>query len=201
MKLTLTTFLTIDGVMQSPGGPTDDGTDGFELGGWLIPFADTDMGTYATEWFAEADAFLFGRKTYEIMRRHWPRVTDPNDVVATKLNTLPKHVVSRAFRPPSWPNTHVVVGDLRPAIEALKSAPGRELQVHGSREVARSLHELGLIDEYRLWIFPVVLGKGRRLFDVGSRPTTFELIDTRTTSTGVAIHSLVPRSSPTRAFS
>jgi dihydrofolate reductase len=201
MKLTLTAFLTIDGVMQSPGGPTEDGTDGFELGGWLIPFADTDMGTYATEWFAEADAFLLGRKTYEIMRRHWPRVTDPNDVVATQLNTLPKHVVSGALRAPSWPNTHVVVGDLKSAIEALKSAPGRELQVHGSRDIARSLHELGLIDEYRLWIFPVVLGKGRRLFDDGSRPTTFELIDTRTTSTGVSIHSLVPRLLPTRAVS
>jgi dihydrofolate reductase len=201
MKLTLTAFLTIDGVMQSREDPIAEGSNGFELGGWLIPFADTDMGTYATECFAEADAFLLGRKTYEIMRRHWPRVTDPNDVVATKLNTLPKHVVSRAIRAPSWPNTHVVVGDFESAIYALKATPGRELQVHGSREVARSLHDLGLIDEYRLWIFPVVVGNGRRLFDHGSRPTTFELIDTRTTSTGVSIHSLVPRLPPARAIS
>src|SRR5262249_11951390 len=166
-------------------------------GGWLVPFADMDMGTYATEWFAEADAFLLGRKTYEIMRSHWPTVTDPNDVVATKLNTLPKHVVSRALPSSSWANTHAVVGDLKPAIEALKSAPGRELQVHGSRELAQSLHDLRLIDEYRLWIFPVVLGNGHRLFAGGSVPTAFELIDNKTTSTGVSIHSLVPRGAPT----
>jgi len=197
MRLTLTTFLTIDGVMQAPGGPTDDGTDGFELGGWLIPFADVDMGAYAAEWFAEADAFLLGRKTYEIMRSHWPDVIDPNDIVARKLNTAPKHVVSRALRSPSWPNTHIVTGDLKPAIEALKSAPGGELQVHGSRELARSLHDLGLIDEYRLWTFPVVLGSGERLFEKGSRPTAFELIETKTTSTGISIQSLVPRAAPT----
>jgi dihydrofolate reductase len=197
MKLTLTTFLTIDGIMQSPGGPTEDGTDGFDLGGWLVPFADVDMGTYVTEWFAAAEAFLLGRKTYEIMHSHWPRVTDPSDVVATKLNDLPKHVVSRTLRRPSWANTHVIDGDLESAVENLKAAPGRELQVHGSRELARSLHDLGLVDEYRLWIFPVVLGKGHRLFEDGSMPTAFELIDTKTTSTGVSVHSFVPTGKPT----
>jgi dihydrofolate reductase len=163
----------------------------------LLPFADTDMGVYATECFAYADAFLLGRTTYEIMHSHWPKMPDPNDVVATKLNTLPKHVVTRTLRSPSWPKTHIIVGDLKGAIEALKATPGRELQVHGSRELARTLHDLGLIDEYRLWIFPVVLGTGRRLFEGGSIPTAFELIDTKTTSRGVSIHSLMPRGAPT----
>jgi dihydrofolate reductase len=197
MRLTLTTFLTIDGVMQSPGGPTEDGADGFELGGWLVPFADIDMGTYVTDWFSKADAFLLGRRTYEIMHSHWPRVTDPDDIVATKLNRLPKHVVSRTLRAPVWANTHVLDGDLRSAVENLKAAPGRELQVHGSRELARSLHDLGLIDEYRLWIFPVVLGTGHRLFGDGSIPTTFELIDSKTTSAGVSVQSFVPTGKPT----
>jgi dihydrofolate reductase len=196
MKLTLTTFLTIDGVMQAPGGPTEDGTDGFDLGGWLVPFADMDMGTYVTESFEQADAFLLGRKTYEIMHSHWPNVTDHNDVVATKLNTLPKYVVSRALRSPSWANTHVLDGDLKSAVEKLKGAPGRELQMHGSGELARSLHDLGLIDEYRLWIFPVVLGTGHRLFGDGSIPTTFELIDVKTTSTGVCVHTFLPTGEP-----
>jgi dihydrofolate reductase len=193
MKLTLTAFLTIDGVMQSPGEPSADGADAFELGGWLVPFADVDMGSYVTEWFRAADAFLLGRKTYEVMHSHWPHVADPDDVVATKLNNLPKHVASRTLRRPSWTNTHVIDGDLRSAVEQLKTAPGRELQVHGSCELARSLHDLGLVDEYRLWLFPVVVGKGQRLFEDGSTPTAFELIDTRTTSTGVSVHSFVPR--------
>ena len=196
MRLTLTTFLTIDGVMQTPAAPSDNGTDRFDLGGWMLPFADTEMGTYATESFTEADAFLLGRKTYEIMRSHWRKVTDPNDVVATKLNTLPKYVVSRTLRSPSWANTHAVVGDLSTAVVALKSEPGRELQVHGSRTLARSLHDLGLIDEYRLWTFPVVLGTGHRLFDGTAIPTAFELIATKTTSAGVSIQSLVPRGAP-----
>ena len=197
MKLTLTIFLTLDGVMESSVTPTENGADGFELGGWLVPFADRDLGIYASEWFNQADAFLLGGETYEIMRRHWPRISDPNDVVATKLNTLPKHVVARTFRSPSWPNTDIVVGDLKTAVESLKLRPGRELQVHGSRALARALHDLGLIDEYRLWTFPVVLGTGRRLFEAGSIPTAFELIDAKTTSAGVSIHSLVPKGAPT----
>src|SRR5262249_53252321 len=137
-KLTLTAYLTIDGIMQGAGASTEDGADGFDLGGWLVPFADTDMGAYVTEWFANADAFLLGRKTYEIMHSHWPRVTDATDVVATKLNGLPKYVVSRTLHSPSWANTYIIDNDLVAAIEALKSASGRELQLHGSRELAHA---------------------------------------------------------------
>jgi len=196
MRLTLTTFLTIDGVMQPPVGPTDDGTPDFDAGGWLVPFADIDMDAYVTQGFAEADAFLLGRKTYEIMHSHWPNVTDANDIVATKLNRRPKYVVTKTMRLPSWANTKIVDGDLKSAIEALKRQPGLELQVHGSRQLARSLHNLGLIDEYRLWIFPVVLGKGHRLFDDGAIPTAFQLIDSKTTGTGVSVQSFVPFGAP-----
>jgi len=197
MRLTLTTFLTIDGVMQSSAEPTGDGTRGFDLGGWLVPFADIDMGRYVTEGFYEADAFLLGRKTYEIMHSHWPNVTDANDIVATKLNHRPKYVVTKTLRSTSWAHTQIVDGDLKSAVEALKRQPGLELQVHGSRQLARSLHNLGLIDEYRLWIFPVVLGKGHRLFDDGAIPTAFQLIDTKTTSAGVSVQSFVPMGVPT----
>jgi len=197
MRLTLTTFLTIDGVMQSPPRPTEDGTPGFDLGSWLIPFADIDLGTYVTDCFSDADAFLLGRKTYEIMHSHWPNVTDANDLVATKLNHRPKYVVTKTRRSTSWAHTQIVDGDLKSAVEALKREPGLELQVHGSRPLARSLHNLGLIDEYRLWIFPVVLGTGHRLFDNGSIPTAFQLIDTKTTSTGVSVQSYVPIGAPT----
>jgi dihydrofolate reductase len=192
MRLTLTTFLTIDGVMQPPAGPTEDGTPGFDLGGWLVPFADIDMGAYVTQGFADADAFLLDRQTYEIMHSHWPKVTDANDMVATKLNHKPKYVVTKTLHATSWAHTQIVDGDLETAVKALKRQPGLELQVHGSRPLARSLHNLGLIDEYRLWIFPVVLGKGYRLFDDRAIPTAFQLIDTKTTSTGVSVQSFVP---------
>ena len=192
MELTLTTFLSIDGVMQSPGGPSEDPSNNFALGGWLVPFADMDMGTYVTEWFSRADAFLFGRKTFEIMAAFWPNVTDPHDDVAARLNGKPKFVATSTTTLAEWAPSTLVHGDLRIAVERLKALPGDEIQVHGSGRLARSLHDLGLIDEYRLWTFPVVLGEGLRLFSDGAIPTSFELVDHKTTSTGVTIHSFRP---------
>jgi dihydrofolate reductase len=189
MRLTLTTFLTIDGVMQGPGGTEEDRRGGFDLGGWLVPYADADMDRFVTEWFSQADGFLLGRKTYEIFAAHWPNVTDPDNVLAATLNDLPKYVVSNTLGHAGWNNSTVVNGDLRSSVEELKMRPGRELQIHGSGLLARALHDLRLIDEYRLWIFPVVLGTGQHLFGDGSIPSAFELIDTKVTSGGVVVHS------------
>jgi dihydrofolate reductase len=188
MKLTLATFLSIDGVMQSPSDPTEDPRNGFALGGWLVPFVDKTW----PQWFPRADAFLLGRRSFELMAAYWPNVTDPDDITAASLNTKPKYVVSNTLTSAAWTPTSFITGDLRTAVEKLKTEPGDELQVHGSGRLARSLHDLGLIDEYRLWTFPVVLGKGLRLFSDGATPTGMALVDHQVTGTGVSIHTFRP---------
>jgi dihydrofolate reductase len=196
VKITLTTFLSVDGIMQGPGGPTEDRSDGFDRGGWLVPYADDDMGRFVTEWFAAADGFVLGRKTYEIFAAYWPRVTDPNHPVATKLNTLPKYVASKTLSKVDWHNATLIKGDVADEAAKLKKQPGRELQIHGSGALARTLMAHDLIDEYRLWIFPVVLGIGKRLFADGAVPAALKLVDTRTTSSGVVIHVYQPAGKP-----
>jgi dihydrofolate reductase len=188
-KLIVTTFVSLDGVMQGPGGPDEDRSGGFDQGGWLVPFADEDMMRVVLDWIAQADGFLLGRKTYEIFAAHWPRVTDPSDAVARALNTLPKYVVSKSLDKVEWNNSTLIQENVVDEITKLKRRPGRELQVHGSGELTQSLIESDLVDEYRLWFFPVVLGNGKRLFGAGSVPTTLRLVDSKTTSAGVAIHS------------
>jgi dihydrofolate reductase len=196
MRVTLTTFLSLDGVMQAPGGPEEDRSGGFEQGGWLVPYADEDMGRYVAEWFAAADGFLLGRKTYEIFAAYWPHVTDENDPVASKLNSLPKYVASKTLDTVEWSNSTLIKGDVAEEVAKLKNQPGRELQVHGSGDLAQTLMQHGLVDEYRLWLYPVVLGSGRRLFGDGSVPTALRLVDTKMTSTGVAIHVYQPAGTP-----
>jgi dihydrofolate reductase len=197
MRLTLTTFITMDGVVQAPGGRDEDLDGGFEYGGWVVPYMDDDMVQMMAAWFAEADAFLLGRRTYEIFARSWPLVTDPDDPIASRLNSLPKYVASGTLEEVSWEGTVVLKGDLAAEVAELKRRPGRELQVHGSGGLAQTLMRHDLIDEYRLLTYPVVLGKGKRLFADGTKPAALNVIGHRSTSSGVSIDVYTPAGEPT----
>ena len=197
MRLTLTTFLTLDGIMQGPGGPEEDPSGGFDQGGWLVPYADEGMGRFVDETFAAADAFLLGRRTYEIFAAFWPQVTDEANPVATKLNTLPKYVASTTLDTLGWEGSTLLRGDVAEEVAELKRQPGNELQVHGSGHLAQTLMEHQLIDEYRLLIYPVVLGAGKRLFRDGVTPAALRLTHTRSTDSGIAIHVYEPTGKPT----
>jgi dihydrofolate reductase len=189
MKLTVTTFQTLDGVMQAPGGPQEDPSGGFEHGGWLVPYADPEMETFMSETFAPADAFLLGRFTYETFAGHWPKVEDADDPVAAPLNALPKHVASRTLRDEdlTWAGSSLLGDDVPARVAELKASPGGELQVHGSAGLVQTLLRHGLVDELRLLTFPVVLGTGKRLFGDGAVPAAMRLIESRTTSAGTVI--------------
>jgi dihydrofolate reductase len=192
MELTVHEFLTIDGVMQGPGGADEDPSDGFTRGGWLVPFTDEDFGAIVTGWFGRAEAILLGRTTYSMMHPYWSQVTDPDNLVAAKLNGLPKHVASSTLRDPAWHNTTVLSGDVIDQVKQLKQQPGGELQVHGSWGLARSLHQVGLIDEYRLLVAPVTVGAGKRLFTEDAPAQGYTLVDSRTTSRGAVYSALRP---------
>jgi dihydrofolate reductase len=191
MRLTVTTFVTLDGVMQCPGAPDEDGT-GFEYGGWSAPYADDDFGAFMSARLANADAFLLGRKTYEIFASYWPRVTDPDNPIAAPLNSLPKYLVSSTLTAPGWHNTTVLTGDLPGSVAELKARPGNELQVHGSGQLAGALISHGLVDELHVLIFPVILGAGRRFFPQQPVAAAMRLTGSETTSQGVSILTLRP---------
>lgn len=203
MRLTANVFMTLDGVMQGPGMPDEDRRGGFDQGGWQVPYADEDMGRILTGWFDVADAFLLGRTTYEIFAAYWPHHPEgdaaPGEgAVAGKLNELPKHVVSTTLTPDelTWNNSHLVRGDVVGEIERLKDRPGRELQVHGSGDLLQTLMDHDLVDEYRLWTYPVVLGHGHRLFSEGVAPAALELVGLDRTSTGAVVHTYRPAGRP-----
>jgi len=200
MELIVTTFVTMDGVMQGPGGANEDPSNGFDQGGWMVPFIDQDFGEIMEAWFARAGEFLLGRTTYDMMYPYWSQVivTDPEEagVTGQQLNNLPKHIVSRTLRSPEWANSSVVDGDVLEAVRALKDRPGGELQVHGSAQLVQTLNRHNLVDEYRLLVVPVVLGTGKRLFGDGTVPTAFRTVENRTTSTGAVALTLRPTGTP-----
>ena len=190
MRLTLTEFVTLDGVYQGPGGPTEDESGGFRHGGWLVPFFDEELGQFIGRVFDDVDAFVLGRRTYEIFAGSWPKVVDPDDPVASRLNSLPKYVASRTLDRADWHNSTVLRGDVVTEVAALKDQPGRELQMHGSGALAQTLFDAGLIDVVRLIVFPVVLGSGKRLFAEGRTPSSFRLTGIMSTPTGVTVQTL-----------
>jgi dihydrofolate reductase len=181
------TFLTLDGVMQAPGGPDEDREGGFRHGGWLVPYFDERLGEIMTEWTTRAGAFLLGRRTYEIFAASWPRATDPADEIATALNTRPKFVASRTLAGVEWRNSTLLRGDLAAEVAKLKAQDGGEIQVHGSGDVVRTLLAHDLVDGLRLWRFPVVLGSGKRLFGESAIPRSFRLAGTERTGTGAVL--------------
>jgi dihydrofolate reductase len=197
MKLTTTTFVSVDGVMQGPGGPDEDRGGGFERGGWVVPHFDDELGTFINELFERADAFLLGRRTYEIFAGSWGEMGDPGDnPVAVALNALPKYVPSTTLTDPGWASTTVLSGDVAAAVGKLKAEPGRELQVHGSGALIRWLLANDLVDEMNLLTFPVFLGQGTRLFPETGPDGALELAHSRSTPSGVAIQVYRPTGRP-----
>ncbi|GEB58011.1 dihydrofolate reductase family protein [Streptomyces gardneri] len=187
--LSLTQFLTLDGVHQAPGGPQEDPSGGFEHGGWSVPYGDEDFGQFMNEVFTRPTAFLLGRRTYEIFAGYWPKQTDPDDPVAGKLNALPKYVATTTLTSADWAGTTLLRGDVAKEVAELKGSLDGEIQMHGSGGLARTLLDHDLIDTLHLLVFPVILGAGRRLFSDGVRPTAFRHTAARTTGSGVAIHT------------
>ena len=196
MQLTVTTFLSVDGIYQGPGGPDEDRSGGFDRGGWLVPHFDEATGEFMNSIFQNVDAFLLGRRTYEIFAASWPKATDPNDPVATKLNTLPKYVVSTTLTDPDWANSRVIEGDVADAVRDLKEREGGELQVHGSGQLVQLLLEHDLVDRLNLLVFPVIVGAGRRLFRDCGMATGLALDESRSTLSGVTISVYRPTGRP-----
>lgn len=187
-KLVAGAFLTLDGVMQAPGGPNEDRDGGFQHGGWLVPYFDEKFVEIMTEWTKGAGAFLLGRKTYEIFADSWPKATDPADEIAMALNTRPKFVASRTLDKVDWNNSILLKGDVAEEVAQLKALEGGEIQVHGSSNLLQTLLKHDLIDTLRIWLFPVVLGTGKRLFGDGTVPCAFRLVETQQTTTGAVLH-------------
>ena len=178
--------------MQAPGGPEEDPSSGFTHGGWAFPFDDEDFGAAVTGWFAGAGAFLLGRHTYEIFSGYWPKITDPENPVAAKLNALPKYVASTTLTSADWAGTTVLSGDVLTQVTRLKEQPGGELQIHGSGALAHALIDADLINEYRLLFFPVHLGSGKKLFRDGAKAASLRLLTSSVSSTGVVIATYEP---------
>lgn len=182
--LSVTSFVTLDGVMQAPGAPQEDASGGFTHGGWLVPHFDADMGAFMVDIFSRADAFLLGRGTWQIFASHWPHVK--GDPIANPLNALPKHVATRTLTTVDWAGS-TIVRDPIAEIAVLKETYSRELQVHGSPGLVQSLLAAGVVDELNVLQFPVMVGKGKRLYHEDCAPKAMQLLASRTTGTGAVM--------------
>jgi dihydrofolate reductase len=200
MKLTTITHVSVDGVMQGLGGPDEDRSGGFERGGWAIPLFDNEAATFLDQVFERADAFLFGRRTYEIFAGSWGTgswgANQGNNPISVALNTRPKYVASTTLTDPQWADTTILSGDVAVAIGELKAKPAAELQVHGSGALVRWLLENELVDEVTLLTYPVVIGQGTRLFPDTGPDTALDLVETRSTPSGVTIQVYRPTGRP-----
>ena len=183
-KLAINTFMSLDGVMQSPGGPDEDPTGGFTLGGWGANYFDDEMMGRVAE--SEPYELLLGRGTYEIFAAHWPYDEGP---MADRLNSTRKHVASTTLEQVDWNNSVLIGGDVAEYVAELKRQDGPEIQVHGSPGLIQTLLEHDLIDEFRIWIFPLVIGTGKRCFGDGTVPAALRLVDSTTSKTGVTINT------------
>ncbi|MFW6598962.1 dihydrofolate reductase family protein [Propionibacteriaceae bacterium Y2011] len=182
MKVVITQFVSLDGVSQGPGSATEDPSGGFTRGGWLVPYLDDAFVRQTSDWLDLADGLLFGRRTYEAFARDWPEIAEP-DPFTVRMNALPKYVVSTTLEQADWNPTTVLRGD---TVGALREAPGRELQVHGSARLAASLLDAGLVDTVRLAVAPVIVGQGRRLL-TGRTDAGLQLREQGATPSGIAL--------------
>ena len=191
-RLIVASFTSLDGVMQAPGGPQEDPTHGFLFGGWVAPHADPEFGSAMGEIFGRPFDLLLGRKTYDIFAAHWPYVTDPNHPIATAFNRVTKYVASRSNPKLAWQNSQLLGADVVAALNKLKGEDGPDLLVQGSSDFLQTLWTHKLVDEFSVLTFPVLLGKGKRLFGDGVAPAGLKLVKSRTTPTGVTIANYVP---------
>ena len=189
-KLMVNTFLTLDGVMQAPGGPEEDDSGGFAYGGWSVNYWDELMGQVMTEAMSVPFDLVLGRRTYDIFAAYWP--TAPEEAGGKPLNDATKYVASRSRPTLEWGPSVLIDGDAAEGIAELKKGDGPELQVHGSGNLIQTLMRHNLVDEYRLWVFPVVIGSGKRLFSEGTIPSALKLVDTKVSTTGVVIGTYEP---------
>ena len=196
MKLTTITHVSLDGVMQGLGGADEDRRGGFERGGWALPLFDDEAAMFVNQVYQRSDAFLFGRRTYEIFAGYWGAIADPGNPIASALNTRPKYVASTTLSNPQWAETTVLSGDLAAAVGELKAQPAGELQVHGSGSLVRWLFDNQLVDEITLLIYPMVIGQGTRLFPATGPDTALELVDSRSTPNGISIQTYRPSGRP-----
>lgn len=190
-KLVASTFVSLDGVMQAPGGPEEDPTGGFTLGGWSFAYWDEIMARSMTGFDGKDRELVLGRRTYQIFEAHWPYQPDDHPIAKT-LNAAKKHVASRTLTMLHWNNSTLLHGDVASAIIALKAQPGPHLQMIGSGNLIQTLQAASLIDEYNVWTFPVVLGRGKRLFSETAKPSALRLVRSQVSATGAVMSTYVP---------
>ncbi|MFG3206662.1 dihydrofolate reductase family protein [Streptomyces sp. NPDC048192] len=194
-KIIVCTFLSLDGVMQAPGGPDEDAESGFEYGGWQKPVSDDEVGAAVAGWYEHSDAMLLGRKTYDIFAAYWP-TADAGNPFTERMNGMRKYVASRTLTSLEWENSTLLEGDVADAVRELKASEGGDINVVGSGDLAQTLMRHDLVDEYRLTIHPVIIGTGKRLFADGAVPTALKPVSVSTTKSGTVVGVYQPTGKP-----